>query len=153
MNYSPNSSEGGSETSKATKQKEPSGSLRRFTHGSLANILNKIINIFGQLLLVPIFLTYWGNQLYGEWLALSAIVGYLSLIDFGLQTFVLNRLNQSYTKNNLDQYLRIFHSAYWLSIVISITAIIFAVTLLGFLPFENLLSFEITDHEAAVKFQ
>lgn len=140
-----------SKTSKKFQQKKTNNPLRRFTHGSLADFLNKIINIIGQFLLVPIFLTHWGNQLYGEWLALSAVVGYLSLINFGLQNFVLNRLNQCYTQNNLDQYLRILHSAFWGSIVISLSAVILVTAILGFLPLESWLLFELNDHETAVK--
>ena len=117
----------------------------------MADILNKFINIFGQFILVPIFLTYWGTQVYGEWLALYAVVGYLSLVDFGLQSFVLNRLNQCYTEKNLHQYLRIFHSAFWGSILVSIMAIVFAGSILDYLPIENWLSFEITNHEKAVQ--
>ena len=138
------------ETSDSTKHNQPTSSLKRFTQGSLANVLSYIINIFGQFLLVPIFLTFWGNQLYGEWLALSAVIGYLSLVDFGIQTYVLNRLNQCYTKNKLDLYMRIFHSALWGSLLISFFAFIIVAAFLKFLPFENWLSFKLTDHKAAV---
>jgi O-antigen/teichoic acid export membrane protein len=58
--------------------------------------------------LVPVaFVASYGLNGYGEWLALSAAVGYLSTLDFGLQTYVLNELTKLYHRNELQQFHRV----------------------------------------------
>jgi O-antigen/teichoic acid export membrane protein len=64
----------------------------------------------GQLALVPVLLQYWGTQRYGEWLALSAAVSYLTTLDFGMQSYVINRLNQAHTLGKRDEYNRILQT-------------------------------------------
>jgi O-antigen/teichoic acid export membrane protein len=70
------------------------GMLKRLTRGSAATLMRQMINLVGQILLVPVYLKYWGPQLYGEWQILSASVAYLTLLDLGVQTFAANRMNQ-----------------------------------------------------------
>jgi O-antigen/teichoic acid export membrane protein len=48
-----------------------------------ATILGPIVTILVQLINVPVMLRFWGPQLYGEWLILSAIPTYLLLTDMG----------------------------------------------------------------------
>src|SRR5262249_7202375 len=46
----------------------------------------------------------------GEWLALSAMVAYLSTLDLGMQTYVVNRLNQFHAVGRMDEYTRVLHT-------------------------------------------
>ena len=93
--------------------------VRRVTGGTVGNVLGQVINVAGQFVLVPIFLTYWGSQLYGEWLTLSAAVAYLTLVDFGIQSYVINRMNQCYVRGELEACSRILHSALYLYLLVS----------------------------------
>jgi hypothetical protein len=43
-----------------------------------------------QLLSVPVFLQYWGVNLYGEWLALISLTAYFQMTDIGLNTATAN---------------------------------------------------------------
>jgi O-antigen/teichoic acid export membrane protein len=95
--------------------------------GTLANVLGQILNIGGQLALVPILLHYWGTEIYGEWLALSAMVTYLATLDLGMQTYVVNRLNQCYSVNDMEEYTRVLHTGFLVNLLIP--ALGFAVTL------------------------
>lgn len=68
-------------------------SLRsRIFKSSGANVLGIIARIAQQLLVVPIFLTAWSPQLYGEWLLVSAIPTYIALSDFGFMAAGSNEL-------------------------------------------------------------
>ncbi len=125
------------------------GRTRRFASGSAANLLSQLINTFGQLGLVPLFLAYWGNQLYGEWLTLSAAVAYVSVLDFGMQTYVVNRLNQAYTRGALQEYTTILHSALVLTLaVFSIAGVGFTVALYA-VPLDQWFSLIITPRSTA----
>src|SRR5215472_13683629 len=60
-----------------------------------------------QLLLPPAFIAAYGVQGYGEWLVLSAAVGYLGTLDFGLQTYVLNELTALYHRNEIEHFHKV----------------------------------------------
>ena len=108
-------------------EKVYAGRLRRITHGTLANILSQILNVLGQLALVPVFLWLWGNQLYGEWLTLSAAVTYLAMLDFGTHNYLVNRLTQSNARGAGRQYTEILHSSLLLSLVMSTVAVMLGI--------------------------
>jgi len=95
--------------------------VHRIGLSSLAVLMGQGINILGQILIVPLFLWAWGQQLYGEWITLYAMVGYISLLNFGMQTYVVNRLNQFYSVGRLNDYTHILHSA--LSLYLGIATI------------------------------
>ena len=59
-------------------------SLGRISKLFAAQNATQVVSLLTQLLLPPIFLHSYGVALYGEWLALSATVGYLSTINYGL---------------------------------------------------------------------
>ena len=118
--------------------------VRRVTGGTLGNVLGQVINVAGQFVLVPIFLTYWGNQLYGEWLTLSAAVAYLTLVDFGIQSYVINRMNQCYARGELEACSRILHSALCLYLLVSAVAALLMLSGLWFLPIASWFQFTVT---------
>jgi O-antigen/teichoic acid export membrane protein len=122
---------------------------RRVLYGSLAALLGNLITIFGQIVLVPLFLQGWGSELYGEWLTLYAAAGYMSLLDFGMQMYVINRLNQSYATQKLDEYTRVLHSALLLSLSICATVVCIAGIVLPRIPLEKWFHFTMTSHSVA----
>jgi O-antigen/teichoic acid export membrane protein len=60
------------------------------------------IQTLTQFFLPPLFITAYGLNGYGEWLVLSAAVGYLTTLDFGLQNYVPNQLTMLYHQGRLD---------------------------------------------------
>lgn len=56
---------------------------RRLIKGLSANAFSQVVNIAIQLTSVPIFLHFWGVDLYGKWLIVSSIPAYLSMSDIG----------------------------------------------------------------------
>jgi O-antigen/teichoic acid export membrane protein len=55
---------------------------------------------FGQAIVtVPILLNYWGNDVYGIWIALFAGFSLLQTFDFGHQSYIGNLLNIEYHIN------------------------------------------------------
>jgi O-antigen/teichoic acid export membrane protein len=128
----------------------PSAITDRVARGVGVNVLAQVVNIFGQLVLVPLFIACWGVQLYGEWLTIAAAVGYLSIADFGMQMFVINRLNQCHAVGALDEYNRILHSAYFLSIIIATASLILFIAAFVFLPINIWFNIVFTDRKTAV---
>jgi O-antigen/teichoic acid export membrane protein len=107
-------------------------------------------NVLGQLVQVPILLAAWGTAQYGEWLSLSAMVAYLSLLDFGVQTYSTNRLTKCWAVGDRAQYLRVLHSAWTLNVSLAATAFTLAFPLLMSAPFDRWLQLHVTGHRVAL---
>src|SRR5262245_15123895 len=74
------------------------------------------IQTLTQLLVPPAFIAAYGVDGYAEWLALSAAVGYLGTLDFGLQTYVLNRLTALYHQGELEEFHKVQSVGLWLTL-------------------------------------
>ncbi len=115
----------------------------RFRRGALATILSQAITALGQLATVPIFLAFWGDELYGEWLVLTALAAQMAIFDMGLQTYVVNRLCQCYARKDLDQYARILHSALAGSMLICASALALVVVVALLAPMNSWFQLEL----------
>jgi O-antigen/teichoic acid export membrane protein len=61
------------------------------------------VNLINSLLLPPIFLHHYSVAGYGEWLTLSAAVGYLGTLNFGLQTYANNQVAICYHQGDMEE--------------------------------------------------
>lgn len=80
------------------------GILTRILKVMAALMTSNVVNLITKLLLPPIFLYRYGTTLYGEWIALSGAVAYLSTLNFGIQTYVTQDLTVRYQRHELDRY-------------------------------------------------
>ena len=80
------------------------GILTRIVKVMAALLTSNVVNLTTKLLLPPIFLFRYGTTLYGEWIALSGAVAYLSTLNFGIQTYVTQDLTVRYQRHELDRY-------------------------------------------------
>jgi O-antigen/teichoic acid export membrane protein len=78
-------------------------SLKRVAKTLTAAFGGQGLNILSQLLLPPIFLRHYGVAGYGEWLTLSATVGYLGTLNFGLQTYANNQVAICYNRGDMEE--------------------------------------------------
>lgn len=121
--------------------------INRISKNLLALFTSNGINVVWNLLLPPIFLHKYGTSLYGEWLALSASVSYLSTLNFGVQTYVNQDLTVRYHSGNLEGFKTQQSTA--LRLLIGI-ALVGAVVSLGLflVPFQRMLHLTIPQSEA-----
>ncbi len=117
--------------------------------GTLANLLSQVLNTGGQMIVVPVLLTGWGKQLYGEWLALSAAATSLAVLDLGMQSYVVNRLNQCHALGAREDYARILQSGILFSGMVANAAALVMVPALWLLPLDRWLNLSETTHSAA----
>jgi len=75
-----------------------------------ANALNVVLNAFFQLISVPIFLKYWGVDLYGEWLVLISLTAYFAMSDIGLNTVTINEFSIAYARKQYDRCNVLFNN-------------------------------------------
>ena len=86
--------------------------LDRVRKALTAMLWGHVFAAVGNLVLVPLYLTYWSPAQYGEWLALLATAGYLSVLDLGLNQAATNRLTQAFSRGDLEGYARCQHSVF-----------------------------------------
>lgn len=78
--------------------------LKRLLRSISSIFAGQFLNIVGNLLLVPLFLSRWSSGLYGEWLALSAVVAYLGVTDLGMNSAAANAITAAYARGDLGRY-------------------------------------------------
>lgn len=65
-----------------------------------ANLFGVCVNLLNQIALVPLYIIFWGNDLYADWIVLSAITVIFSMSDIGLNTVIQNRFSIKLSQNN-----------------------------------------------------
>ena len=98
---------------------------RRLLFGFLSNWISRLAGILIQLIQVPVFLHFWGKDLFGDWLLVSAIPVYLSFSNVGFGSVASNEMTMMMGREDQEGALAVFQSCWWL-----IAGICSAVTLL-----------------------
>ena len=100
------------------------GSTKRVVGGGALNVVSEIIIALKHIILAPIFLSVWGQNLYGEWLALYAVAAYFSLVSLGVQNYVTNKLVQTNSVGDKKGYSKVLGNTSKLYLVILIVSIV-----------------------------
>lgn len=61
---------------------------KRLISGSIASWIRIGVTMVSQIVLVPVYLTYWKIEVYATWLAIQALIAVLSTLDIGHQNFL-----------------------------------------------------------------
>ncbi len=105
--------------------KPPPTMFTRLVAGIGSIALAQVISGVGAIILVPLFLRAWGTDVYGRWIALTALISYLSLLDLGGQSFIGNLLTQAYANHNELEFRQRLSEG--VSLFIAIVLLIFVV--------------------------
>ena len=93
-----------------------------------------MLNLVGQLVLVPLFLAHWSALRYGEWLVLSSVAATLGQLDLGMNSAVGNRMMAAYARKDMTDYRRCQHSATAFYVCLAAAMSLLMVLLLWALP-------------------
>jgi len=122
-------------------------SLRRIGKLFAAQNAGQLVTVLTQLLLPPAFLHSYGVSLYGQWLALSAAVAYLTTFNYGLQTFTNMQMTIHYNRGELQE-TREVQSAGLRILLAAFLTIALALSVIFILPLNSLLHLTIPQREA-----
>jgi O-antigen/teichoic acid export membrane protein len=114
----------------------------RLLKNVVANIFGNSTSIAIQLLTVPILLHSWGVPLYGTWLVLTAIPGYLAFTDLGFANVAGNEMTMLVARDNQSAARSVFQSAWVFISVVSIVVTILGCLAAWLLPFEGWFNLE-----------
>lgn len=109
--------------------------LKRIGKAFLALLSGQVLMVLVQLLLVPLFLRFWSPVVYGEWLALSSLVNYLSTFNFGMDMAVVNRMTQAYGKGDIESFKKAQHTGMAFYLIVAVGGSVILVIVLLLLPF------------------
>lgn len=110
---------------------------RRLLHAVGATSLGPILTALIQLVSVPVFLHYWGAQLYGEWLVLSAVPVYIGFTDFGIGNVAGNEMTMRVAMGERDSALSVFQSAWLLTTCASVFITVIVALTIWILPIDR----------------
>jgi O-antigen/teichoic acid export membrane protein len=90
--------------------------------------------IVKNIVMVPLYLSYIDNRLYGAWLATGSIIAYFGLLDFGLNGVLVQRVASNYGKKNFERLGNILGIGLMISLALSCIPLLFGFLLSSWLP-------------------
>lgn len=116
--------------------------LSRLFRGLGAQTYVRIVQIIIRLAEVPLLMAYWGPQLYGEWLMLSAIPSYLSIGDGGFSTAACREMTMRSGAGDQNGVRSVFQSTWILLLIVSVVVALAAILFVQTVPLARWLGFE-----------
>ncbi len=84
--------------------------------------------------LAPFILHRLGNVVYGVWVLANSVIGYLRLLDLGMQSSVLRFVSKGHTKGDHQASSDAVSAALWVRIQISALVLLLSAILAFFFP-------------------
>ena len=76
--------------------------LVALVRGAGGGLLNKLLSISMTFIAVPLTIGYLGNERYGAWVTIGAVLSWMALADFGLGTGLTNAITAAASRGRLD---------------------------------------------------
>jgi len=108
--------------------------LSRLIKGVAANGFALAVT-FLSIVTIPFFWHYWGQELYGEWIIVSAIPTYLTMSDLSFGTTAGSQMTILAAQGKRLEALRVLQSAW---ILVTLASIAILVLILGGVQFIQL---------------
>ncbi|MGC9197073.1 MAG: hypothetical protein ACP5IL_16735, partial [Syntrophobacteraceae bacterium] len=128
-----------------TSKKSNSPILARLLKGGGAQGFGQAVQMLIRLAEVPLLLCFWGPHLYGEWLMLFAIPGYLVLGNGGFCSAACHDMTMLSQRGDRQGVLAVFQSTWALLGIITFVVGLCAVTFVNAFPLAHWLGFSIID--------
>ena len=100
--------------------------------GVIAGYVLTLVNIFRKLIIIPIVLGFVGQSLYGIWLIIGEVMGYLRQAEGGMGFAIEQRIAAVKWENNLSKLNTILSNGVMIYFLLSILAIIIGFCLTPF---------------------
>ena len=116
----------------------------RIISGSVASWAQIAVTMAAQIVLVPVYLTYWDVQTYGVWLAAQGIMSALSMLDMGYQTYMAYEFLRIGPRD-----LPLMAKSLWSSLIFGISIALLQLVIVCAIAFSSLLPFLIGEADTA----
>jgi O-antigen/teichoic acid export membrane protein len=105
--------------------------LRRVLKGIGSTAFGQIVAAGSSILLVPLFLSTWGSDVYGRWISYTAICSYLLLLEFGGQNYFANILTEAHSTGSSEIFKDLLSKGVSLFLFISIGGLLLWIIVLS----------------------
>jgi O-antigen/teichoic acid export membrane protein len=122
-------------------------SLGRISKLFAAQNASQVVSLLTQLLLPPIFLRNYGVTVYGEWLALSSAISYLSTLNYGVQTYTNMQMTIHYNRGELDECVHLQSGGLFILLMVFVSLAILLCAIF-FIPIDAWLHLQLPLREA-----
>lgn len=95
----------------------------------VANMFGIGVQLLNQIVLVPFYILFWGNELYSDWIVISALTTIFSMSDVGLNNVIQNCFSIRFSENKFNDCNSLLTNNY---ILVAVTLL---ATLLGSVMF------------------
>jgi O-antigen/teichoic acid export membrane protein len=124
---------------------------KRLKKGFSANSFGFFVNLFIQVLTIPVLILYWGVDLYGEWLIISAIPAYLNFTNLGLSDAMATKMAIYVTKKKRKKALLLFQSSWRVVTLLSIVASFILILVMALAPINTIFNInQINEHDLLI---
>lgn len=69
----------------------------------VANGFGVGVQLLNQIVLVPFYILFWGNELYSDWIVISAVTTIFAMSDVGLNNVIQNRFSIKLSEENHEE--------------------------------------------------
>jgi O-antigen/teichoic acid export membrane protein len=116
---------------------------KRVIAGVAGNMVFQVVNAVIQVIGIPLCLSYWGENYYGEWLLLFTIPGYFSVADFGLGTSSAAEMSMMEESGKTEEIQQMLRSTFWFVILWGLIPFGFLLLSNYFLPWSSWLNLKV----------
>ena len=75
------------------------------------------VQLLNQIILVPFYILFWGNELYSDWIVISALTTIFAMSDVGLNNVIQNRFSIKLSEGNYNECNSLLTDNYILVII------------------------------------
>ena len=101
------------------------------------------VNLFSQIVLVPFFISYWGVELYADWITLTAITCFFSMSDIGLNTVTANQYSIFYSKSQLAECNSLLANNFLLILIMWCLSILGSAVIMNHVEIKNVMNLHV----------
>ena len=106
----------------------------------IANFFKIFVLLVNQILLIPLYLKYWGIDMYADWIVITAIVGFFTMSDAGLNNATNNRFCIKYAQHNINECKTLIVNNFIIVFVVFFIVSLFIITLDCIIDLKSILS-------------
>ena len=115
----------------------------------LANLFAVGVQLLNQIVLVPFYILFWGNELYSDWIVLSALTSIFSMSDVGLNNVIQNRFAVKFTEGDYNHCKSLLTNNYIIVILSLIFFLVLSVLLLSIWDITEVMSLNTLNRSVA----
>lgn len=131
----------------ATVQVDSEERSSRIIKNVLMNWIAVAATVLAGFLMSPFLVRHLGDSVYGVWILIGSLVGYLGLLDFGITPSILKYIAEYRARNDQEAINRVVSGAFAVFSILGIVSLL--VSLVIAFSFNNIFNTPLSDNVAA----